>query len=117
MQWLKARTPEMTVLDIDSFSDEMLVSQATRLLTESTQYAIYFKVTTPNAPLGTAFKLLEEIIRETKPALILLEGTHARLSAIVQARTHLMLNTIQNSEAGEIHLAKYFGLPNPLPAG
>jgi hypothetical protein len=108
LQWLKAQAPEIAVLDIDSYSDEMLISQAGRLLREAIFYAVYFKVAETNAQLGSAFKLVEEIIREDKPGLILIEGDHARLTAIVQARPHLQLKTVTSPEEVKRHLAEYF---------
>ena len=109
LPWLTAQAPGLAVLDIDSFSDEMLVSQAGRLIQEAAAYAVYFKVAEPNAQLGAAFKLLEEIIRGDKPALILTEGTHARLDAIMQARPHLLLKKVTSQEEVKPHLAEYFG--------
>ncbi|GEO02574.1 hypothetical protein AAE02nite_02380 [Adhaeribacter aerolatus] len=112
LSWLKARNPEMAVLDLDSFSDEMLVKQAGRLIQEAVKYAVYFKVAEPDAKLGAAFKLLEEIIGEDKPGLILLEGTHARLTAILQSRPHLQFNTVPNPEEVKQHLDHYFNPAN-----
>ena len=109
--WLNNEAPEITGLDIDSFSDEMLVTQACRLVQDAALYAVYFKVAEPNTPLGAAFKLLEEIIREDKSALILLEGTHSRLTAIVQARPYLQLEVVQNPDEIKLQLAEYFNLP------
>jgi hypothetical protein len=108
LPWLRAQVPEIAVLDIDSDSDEMLVLQAGRLLQEATFYAVYFKVAEPNARLGSAFKLVEEIIREDKPGLILIEGGHNRLTAIMQARPHLLLKTVTSQEEIKLHLAEYF---------
>jgi hypothetical protein len=110
LSWLKARNPEIVVLDLDSFSDEILVTQAGRLVQEAAKFAIYFKVTEPNANLAGAFKLLEEIIREDKTGFILIEGTHTRLTAIVQARPHLQLKLVDNPAEVKPHLENYFTL-------
>jgi len=110
LSWLKAQNAEIAVLDVDSLSDEMLTTQAGRLMQEAAKYAIYFKVAEPNANLGAAFKLVEEIIKEEKPGLIIIEGTHARLTAIVQSRPHLQYTPVNSPEEVKLHLKEYFTL-------
>ncbi|KAA5549190.1 hypothetical protein [Adhaeribacter rhizoryzae] len=114
LSWLKAQNPEIAVLDVDSLSDEMLITQASRLIQEAAKYAIYFKVAEPNGNLGAAFKLVEEIIREDKPGLILIEGTHTRLTAIVQSRFYLQYIPVNNPEEIKPHLKEYFNLADYL---
>jgi hypothetical protein len=90
LEWVKqAGALNLATLDIDAFSDEMLVNYACRLVQEAPHYAVYFKMERADAPLGASLKIIEEIIRDNKPGLVLLEGEHQRLKAIMQSRPHL----------------------------
>ena len=108
LQQVKKQLPEVLTLDIDSASDEMLVSQACRLVQEAEQPAIYFKVAVPNANFGAAFRLIEELIRENKPALVLTEGTHIRLANIINVRPHLQFVSLANPELILEQLTNYY---------
>jgi hypothetical protein len=108
LQALKAQHPAVVTLDIDSASDEMLVSQACRLVQEAAQVAVYFQVVEPNAELGGAFRVVTEIIQENKAALILLEGTHTRIASIVNARPNLVLVPVSDSSLIPNRVAVFF---------
>lgn len=80
---------DLAVLDLDAFSEEMLINYARRLIQEAEAFVVYFKVENENAAFGTSLKIVEEIIRHFKPGLILIEGHHQRLQTIMQSRPHL----------------------------
>jgi hypothetical protein len=85
---VKQAAPGWAALDVDSFSDEILVGYAARLVREADLVVAVFKAEQPGAPLGACQQVLEEIIRLDKPAVIFLQGEHRRLKAIFQARPH-----------------------------
>lgn len=85
------KAADLMVLDIDAFSDEMLVNHVCRLIHEAETFVVYFKVEKENAPLGASLKIVEELIRQAKTGLILLEGKHQRLKTILQSRPHLVV--------------------------
>lgn len=97
LQSIKKELPAVVALDIDAASDQMLVTQACRLVQEAEQAVVYFKVAEPNASLGAAFRLVEEVIRKNEPALILIEGTHLRLAGIIKSRPYLLLTEVMDS--------------------
>ena len=110
IQWLNQKAPEIATLDIDAASDEMLVNHAGGLMQEAELYAVYFKVIEPNANLGKAFRVVEEIIRDNKPGFIIVAGTHTRLTNIIEARPQLTLMSLQNEIDIQQQLTNYFNL-------
>jgi hypothetical protein len=108
LQKVKEQFPEVITLDVDAASDEMLVTQACRLVQEAKQAVIYFKVIEPQANLGAGFRVVEEIIRTNKPILILIEGNHARLASILKVRPHLMVTPVSEGSNIFEHLTAYF---------
>ena len=95
LNWVKEKALQTDILDIDSHSDEFLVTHAIRLAKESERLIVYFKTSFPNMALGQAFRVIEEVIHEHKPNLILLEGTHRQVAGIFGSRDHM--NFVQNT--------------------
>jgi len=98
VQWVKAVAPAAITLDVDTFSEEMLVQQACRLLQEATRFVVYFKSETEEVPLRAIMKVVEELIWKDKPGTVLLEGNHRRLQSILQVRPHLSFQAAETAE-------------------
>ncbi|WP_026462006.1 hypothetical protein [Adhaeribacter aquaticus] len=110
LNWVKAHWPQTDIIDIDSQSDDSLVSYVVRLAKESEQLVVYFRTSFPNMALGKAFRVVEEIIGERKPNLILLEGTHRQLSGIFGAREYLNFVQATTEEPLKAELEKFLNL-------
>ena len=98
VQWVKEVTPNAITLDLDTFSEEMLVTQTCRLLQEATHFMVYFKSENEEVPLRAVQKIVEELIWKEKPGTVLLEGKHRRLQVMLPARPHLTFQTIDSVE-------------------
>jgi hypothetical protein len=107
MQQVKEAAPHWSALDVDSFSDEILVAYATRLVREADKVVAVFKAEQPDASLGACQLVLEEIIQMNKPAVIFLQGAHRRLKAIFQARPHFTWQEAETEAALQRQLRQY----------
>ena len=112
LAWLKKELPALQLVDIDNFSDSILVAGACRLVQEADQRALYFKVEPENIPLGASLKLLETVLQPGKPTLLLLEGKHRQLAAICSARPHLKLIQSENEANLREKLLVFFSKDN-----
>ncbi|PIQ22766.1 MAG: hypothetical protein COW65_01225 [Cytophagales bacterium CG18_big_fil_WC_8_21_14_2_50_42_9] len=99
LQWVKEIAPATITLDMDTFSEELLVSQACRLLQEATSFIVYFKTEAKEAPFRAAQKVVEELIWKDKPGTVLLEGQHRRLQLMLPARSHISFQAGESAEA------------------
>ncbi len=108
LTWAKQVFPQLVLWDIDSFSEEKLVSYAVDLLREAEKYVVCFKTEKPDAPLGTGFRLLEEVIRADKPGLVLLQGEQQRLTAICTSRPQLTFASVDTDAALQEKLKSFF---------
>ncbi|WP_199688411.1 hypothetical protein [Pontibacter oryzae] len=81
--------PNIAVLDLDTTSDELLQHYARRMLREATQSIVCIKADESTKNLGSLMPLLEEIFRKGPQRLVILEGEHARLRRMFDARPHV----------------------------
>ena len=88
LSWVKTNYPELTMLDIDSDSDSVLLQYAGKLLTESERSVVYFK-STAAAPLNQATSLVEQLVKHPKNIMVLLEGQQVFLQNLFTARTEI----------------------------
>jgi len=98
MQAVKTVAPLVLTIDLDTFSEELLVQQACRLLQEATQFVVYFKAENAEVPFRAAQKIVEELIWKDKPGTVLLEGKHQRLQIMLPARPHLSFQVAETAE-------------------
>lgn len=90
--------PNIAVLDLDATSDELLQHYAHRMLREATQSIICIKADESTKDLGSLMPLLEEIFREGPQRLVLLDGEHARLRRMFDARPHVRFLDVASAE-------------------
>ncbi|ARS36746.1 hypothetical protein [Pontibacter actiniarum] len=91
--------PTVTVLDLDSRSDELLQHYALRLLREAERTVVCIKADDGAAGLGNLMPLLEELFQEGRQRLVLLQGEHPRLQRIFSVRPHVAFKAVG---AGEV---------------
>ena len=97
VNWVKTNYPEVTVLDVDNTSDELLISYACRLISEENKVVIYFISESPDAPLGAALRIVETLISsENANIRVLVAGEHQRLKNIFSARLHISFLTSED---------------------
>lgn len=90
--------PDIAVLDLDTTSDDLLQHYARRMLREATQSIICIKADESTKDLGSLMPLLEEIFREGRQRLVLLEGEHARLRRMFDARPSIIYSVVSEQE-------------------
>jgi len=98
LQWVKEIAPATITLDLDTFSEELLVSQACRLLQEATSFIVYFRTENTEVPFRAAQKVVEELIWKDKPGTVLLEGGHRRLQLMLPVRPHISFQVSESVE-------------------
>ena len=98
VQWVKEMAPAAITLDLDTFSEEMLVTQACRLIQEAARFVVYFKSENEEVPLRAVQKIVEELIWKEKPGTVLLEGKHRWVQVMLPARPHLTFQTADSVE-------------------
>ncbi len=86
---VKKQFPEIVYLDIDSFSDDFLVTQACQLVEQAEVCVVYFTSTAPAARMGSSARLAEVLIRKQNKSLVGLQGANTRIERLFTARTHL----------------------------
>jgi hypothetical protein len=87
---LKHCFPKGVYLDLDSFSEDYLTSQAGRLLADAEKSVVYFACSEPEAPMGVALRLAEILIRRSMPSLVVLQGQHPRLGKLLSNRENIV---------------------------
>ena len=90
LEKLKRRFPEGVYLDLDSFSEDYLTGQACRMVEEADKSVLYFTSSEPDAPLGSALRLAEILIRQSPASLVVLQGQHTRLERLFSNRGNLI---------------------------
>lgn len=90
--------PELSVLDLDTQSDELMQHYAKKLLQEAEQSIICIKGDRLNIGFGKLTPILEEILRPETNRMILLLGWHSRLQRMLQARPLLEFKQIEDEE-------------------
>ena len=98
LEKLKQRFPEGVYLDLDSFSDDYLTTQACRLVKEADKNVLYFTSSEPDAPLGAALRLAEILIRRSANSLVVLQGPHTRLERLFSNRENIVFAHNPNEE-------------------
>jgi len=112
VQWVKEVAPSVIAIDLDTFSEEMLVNQACRLLQEATHFVVYFKSENGEVPLRAAQKVVETLIWKDKPGTVVLEGNHRRLQLILPARPHLSFQAADTAEDLKLFLQAALAPPH-----
>lgn len=106
LEQVKQAAPAWAALDVDAFSDEMLIGHAARLVREADRLVAVLKVLQPDAPLGACQPVLEEILQRDK-AVVFLHGSHRRLEAIFRARPRIALHLAATGEEQERQLKEF----------
>lgn len=107
--WIKEQYPEITVLDVDNSSDDLLISYACRLIVEEDRVIIYFIAKNPDAPVGAALRIIEAIISTEKATIqVLSEGQHNRLAAILTSRPHIPFLTAEAINQLKIEINTFY---------
>lgn len=88
---VKQSIPGMIYLDVDSFSDDFLVTQACQLLEQATVSVVYFKSASSEAKIGSLVRFAETLIRIQNEKLIVVQGQHNRLERVFSNRSNLNL--------------------------
>ncbi|MGV3504476.1 MAG: hypothetical protein ACO1O1_12275 [Adhaeribacter sp.] len=107
LEMVKQRAPSWDALDVDAFSDEMLVGHAARLVREAGEVVAVFKVLEADAPLRACQPVVEEILQREKPTGVFLLGSHKRLTAIFKARPGIFLQQAASGEEQQQQVAAY----------
>jgi hypothetical protein len=114
LELVKQNAPSWEALDVDSFSDEMLIGHACRLVREAEKVVVVFKVLETDAPLRACQPVVEEILQCDKPVVVFLQGRHKRLAAIFQARPGITLHLADTGEEQQGQVEAYLGLSAEL---
>ncbi|WP_239022819.1 hypothetical protein [Pontibacter mangrovi] len=100
---VRQRFPQVTVLDLDARSDELLQHYALRLLRESHRAVVCIKADGEATELASIMPLLEELFEEEKRRLVILTGLQPRLQRIFAARPHVAFKVVIEEEVvGEV---------------
>lgn len=91
LEQVKQAAPAWAALDVDAFSDEMLIGHAARMVREAEKVVAVFQVLEADAPLRACQLVLEELLQQDKPVVVFLQGSHRRLAAIFRARPGITL--------------------------
>jgi hypothetical protein len=103
---VKKQFPDLDFLDLDTFSEEFLITQGCQMVELASKCGVYFKSLEPDAALGATLRLAEVLIRRQQPTLVILQGTHTRLERLFGNR--LNLNFLKNPE--ELMLQEHLNL-------
>lgn len=95
---VKKALPDVSVLDVDTRSDEMLQHYALRMLREATRAVVCLKADENTANFGSIMPLLEELLQGQEQRLVLLLGQHPRLRRMFQARPHVLFQEVAEEE-------------------
>lgn len=98
LERVKQAVPAWDALDVDAFSDEILVGHAARMVREAGRVVAVFKVLEPEASLRACQPVLEEMLQRDKPLVVFLQGSHRRLAAIFRARPGIVLHEAATDE-------------------
>ncbi|MFD2069360.1 hypothetical protein ACFSKU_20925 [Pontibacter silvestris] len=90
--------PELSILDLDTQSDELMQHYAKKLLQEAEQSIICIKGDRLNIGFGKLTPILEELLRPEKGRLVLLLGWHSRLQRMLQARPLLQFKQVEDED-------------------
>lgn len=86
LERVKTALPQVTILDLDAQSGELVQHYALHLLREADQAVVCIKANESITDLGSMMPLLEELFLEKQDRLVLLQGQHARLQRMFGAR-------------------------------
>lgn len=90
LSWIKQTVHSVDCLDIDSFTEDYLITQACQMLENATTKVVYFKSAVIDASMGSLARLAEVLIQNTEgKRLMILEGQHTRLEKIFLNRPGL----------------------------
>lgn len=87
---IKKQFPSVEYLDLDTYSDEFLITQACQMVEQANSCGIYFKILDSEAALGAILRLAEVVIRRTQNGLVVLQGSHSRLERLFSHRPTLI---------------------------
>jgi hypothetical protein len=95
---VKLALPDITVIDIDARSDELLQHYALRLLKESEAAVVCIKADGINSDIAVLMPLLEEIFSGNKAPSVLLINQHLRLQRIFGARPEITFKGLEEDK-------------------
>ncbi|QMU30596.1 hypothetical protein [Adhaeribacter radiodurans] len=81
--------PKVDCLDVDSFSEEFLITHTCQVTQQAERCSIYFNCPEPDISLGATIRLAEVLIRRQQQSLVILQGEHQRLERLLTNRTQL----------------------------
>ncbi|MEM9674452.1 MAG: hypothetical protein AAF992_17800 [Bacteroidota bacterium] len=86
-QWLRQHFPSWAFVDLDNQSDPSFISYVQQAVNEHTRIIVMIELkTNSNAPLGSAFTLLQRLAREqSDQTILLLQGEHPVLEKMGKA--------------------------------
>ncbi|WP_073851685.1 hypothetical protein [Pontibacter flavimaris] len=104
VEQVRQRMPAVSVLDLDTRSDELVQHYALRLLRESEKAVVCMKADDSVTEFGSLMPLLEELFEEGKQRLVLLQGQHPRLQRIFAARPQVVFKVVGEEQVvGEVN--------------
>ncbi len=106
LEQVKKQFPDLSFLDLDTFSEEFLINQACQLVELASKCGVYFTSLEPDASFGATLRLAEVLIRRQQPTLVVLQGTHTRLERLFGNRSNL--NFLKNP--AELMLQEHLNL-------
>lgn len=95
---LKRVLPDLTMLDMDAGSGELLQHYALRLLNEAEQLVVCIKAQEEGNNIMILMPLLEALFQHQENRLVLLIGSHSRLQRIFTARPELPFRQVKEEE-------------------
>ena len=101
VEQVRQSLPTVSILDLDTKSDELLLHYALRLLRESESAVVCIRADESTTNFGSLMPLLEELVEEGKQRLVLLQGQHPRLQRIFAARPHVVFKAMEEAQVVE----------------
>ena len=105
---VKQAFPDTTVLDLDSFSDDFLVTQACQLLGQATKCVVYFRSISADAKMGGLTRLAEVLIQRQQNSLVIVRGEHNRLTRLFSDRQQVTFLNNPDEQTFTQHLHALF---------
>lgn len=101
LQKVKQALPQTAILDFDAASDELVLHYALKLLREAEKAVCCIKTDESTHDISAILPLLEELFIEKPDRLILLQGQHARLQRMFDARAGVKYKVVTEQEVTE----------------
>ncbi|WP_299822323.1 hypothetical protein [uncultured Pontibacter sp.] len=86
LEQVKTAMPQAAILDMDAQSGELVQHYALKLLHEAAQAVVCIKADESITDISSLMPILEELFLERPGRLVLLQGQHARLQRMFDAR-------------------------------